>query len=390
MPQPWFAAMKVCQIYLEGLSPEKGGGVASYLHGLVSGTHKTVDYLLITSYDKEDARVASRLYEHKAEIRFIQLRNCVLDLIALARHYRMLTRYHIVQFNDFYGTRDIVRCSVLILLLRVLSPVKLVFGFRTAGTEESMYRPLSRALYNFLFRRVSENWDKLVCNSNYMAGILLKRYRIPRNMIQVIPNGVDIELYRQADTLRLAGDPAVLFVGMPYLQYIKGMDLVLKAFQFLNREIPTSYLHIVGTEECECEYKGLVRQLGVQSKVQFHGRKSRKELSRIYKGADICIFPSRVESFGNVVLEAMASGRPIVATNVGGIPEIIEHNRNGLLVEPRTESVGKALLRLSRDRDLSERIRKNNEHDAVNHSWKRASEMYMTLYEQICMPVRKG
>ncbi len=158
--EAWFTKMKVCHLYLDALSPEEGGGVATVLYGIIANTYKKIDYQLITPFKgehaSEDLRIASTLYERKAEIHVIRSRNLILDLIALARIHRMLGRCDIVQFNDFYYVGDMVRCSLLIQLLRALSPVKLLFGFYTTprAIQEYLGGALHRGLYRFLFQRL--------------------------------------------------------------------------------------------------------------------------------------------------------------------------------------------------------------------------------------------
>jgi glycosyltransferase involved in cell wall biosynthesis len=373
--------LKVCHVYFGGISPEKGGGVASYLHGLISTSCGVVDYFLLAAYDKNDLDNAAGLYDHKVRIISVRLTNPFLDIISLAKFHRIFSVCDVVHFNDFYGSRDIFRCLLLMLVLKA-SNVKLVFGFRTAGIEESINNSVLRGVYSFLFRRLSKSWDRITCASRYSADLLVGRYGFPADKISVIPNGVDVELYKDAKASSLGGNPAILCVG--HLQPAKGTDLAIRAFKFVNDEISESRLHLVGTGPYEREYREMISKLHINTKVVMHGRKSRNELSRIYKGADMCVFPTRVESFGNVVLEAMASGKPIVASNVGGVPEVMEQERNGLLVEPTVTNIGKALLRLAHDRGLCERISKNNRHDVMQHSWKRMSETYVRLYGQIC------
>jgi glycosyltransferase involved in cell wall biosynthesis len=323
------------------------------------------------------------MYDHKARILDVRLRNLFLDLFSLAEFHGLLSTCDAVHFNDFNGTLDMLRCSLLLLILKA-KHVKVVFGFRTAGIEESISRAPMRGLYNFFFRRVSKWWDLAICNSKYSANLLSMRYGIPPSKIRVIPNGVDIRLHRDAEACQLAGNPAILFVG--HLQPSKGTDLALRAFRLVNDELPESRLHVVGagTDMYEKRYRELIVELNIKTKVELHGIKSKSELAKIYKGADMCVFPSRVESFGNVVLEAMASGKPIVASNVGGIPEVMRHDRNGLLVEPTAISISRALLKLSRDHELCERMSRNNIRDAMWHNWKQMSEAYVRLYEQIC------
>jgi len=370
--------MKVCHIYLQGLSPQKGGGVATYLYGLIDHTHNQIDYSLITNYDRQDLSAARRLYRNKAHLHAIVSANRIQDALNLGRMFGILRYQDIVHCNDFSG-----RYIPLIALLRALSRTRLVFGYRTAGNEPSNF--LARAAYRYLFIQARRYWDAIVCPSKYQARSLKEDYGVHSADLTVIPNGVDLDLYKDAGSVKLEGMPSILFVG--HLEPTKGADLAIRAFQLFNERVPASRLHMVGGGRNDAKYKELARELRVEEKTRFHGRIQRERLPQIYKGADICLFPSRFEAFGNVLLEAMAAGKPIVATRIGGIPEIIKNGRNGLLVEANPHAIAAGLSELASDSELSKRIEINNSQDIRRYTWDRMAKRYVNLYEQV---VRMG
>jgi glycogen(starch) synthase len=156
----------------------------------------------------------------------------------------------------------------------------------------------------------------------------------------------------------------VLFVGR--LERRKGVDVLLKAAANLLQAFPQLEFVLVGKEtpntELSVSYRASFerrfgQRLSITSRVTFTGWVSDKDLMQHYADADICCFPSRYESFGLVLLEAMMFGRPIVTTAVGGTREIVEDGGNGLLVEPDDEvALAAALRRLIEDEALRARF----------------------------------
>lgn len=140
-------------------------------------------------------------------------------------------------------------------------------------------------------------------------------YRVNRDKISVIPNGVDLKKFCEcSEKVPLEGDPAILYLGN--LTRIKGIDVLFQAIAKLKSELPSIKLHLVGSGFVNY-FQLLVRKNGIEKSVVFHGRVSDFMVPRYYRSADICVFPSRYEPFGIVILEAMASGTPIVASNTG-------------------------------------------------------------------------
>lgn len=163
-----------------------------------------------------------------------------------------------------------------------------------------------------------------------VAGELLARdARTPP--LAVIPNGVDTTLYR-AQPPRTSGLPSVLFVGRLVAQ--KGVDVLLHAFAVLRRRLPDARLTLVGDGDQALYLRRLARYLGIMPAVEFAGWRTGEALVRAYGGADVVTVPSRYEPFGLVALEAMACARPVVASRVGGLAEIVDGGPSGVLVPP--------------------------------------------------------
>ena len=131
------------------------------------------------------------------------------------------------------------------------------------------------------------------------------------------------------------GGLKLLFVGTCYER--KGIKYLLEALSLLNEEVDT--LHIVGKYEEQdiyyIELQSIIAQHHLGNRVYFHGRISDSDLKQFYRSADVFVLPSLWEGFGFVLQEAMIVGLPIIATNVGSIPELIVDNENGILVPAR-------------------------------------------------------
>jgi glycosyltransferase involved in cell wall biosynthesis len=125
-----------------------------------------------------------------------------------------------------------------------------------------------------------------------------------------------------------------------------------------------------------------VRRLDLERQVRFAGWLDPAQVARRYREADLFTLVPRVESFGNGFLEALASGLPIVGSDVGGIPELVEHARNGMLVAPgRPRELAHAISYLAADPRLRNEISRRNRGQAEQkHSWDRVTARYLALY----------
>lgn len=186
--------------------------------------------------------------------------------------------------------------------------------------------------------------DAILANSVAESDQLRELYRAQASRIEIVPPGVDHAFFSPGPragaryALRLPSDrPIVLFAGR--IQPLKGLDVAIRALSHSAHR--DAMLVAVGGASGEGgdahlrECQRLVAQLGLTDRVEFRPPQPHHLLSSYYRAADLCIVPSRSESFGLVALEAAACGTPVVASAVGGLLTLIEDGRTGLLVEGR-------------------------------------------------------
>ena len=174
---------------------------------------------------------------------------------------------------------------------------------------------------------------------------LVRLYGADPARIEIVPQGVDAEVFTPGDrdaakrALGVAGRPTLLFAGR--IQQLKGADLAVRALALLRDQ--RSVLLVVGGPsgpggEAElARLHALVDDLGLGARVRFVPPQPHELLATYYRAADVCVVPSRSESFGLVALEAAACGTPVVASNVGGLSIVVDHGTTGFLVERRDE-----------------------------------------------------
>jgi D-inositol-3-phosphate glycosyltransferase len=200
-------------------------------------------------------------------------------------------------------------------------------------------------------RRVQAETDVIGCSDAILASCraeaaqLVELYGAAPERIEIVAPGVDHAFFSPGDqggarrALRLGDHPVLLFVGR--IQPLKGADVAVRALAELRQRHRDALLVIVGgasgpdgpTEQHHL--RQLVDELGLGSAVRFVAPQPHHLLSTYYRAADLCIVPSRSESFGLVALEAAACGTPVVAAEVGGLATLIDHGRTGYLVEGR-------------------------------------------------------
>lgn len=201
---------------------------------------------------------------------------------------------------------------------------------------------------------------------------------------EIIPNGVDIELYGSAAPLEQLRDGTlnILFIGR--LEERKGLIHLLKAYHRLRKRRVDARLLVIGAGPKLREYRRFVGLRQIRD-VEFLTRVSDARKARYLASADIFCVPSTgQESFGIVLLEAMAAGVPIVASDIHGYKNVLQRDVQGLLVEPRNHrALAAALYTLARDPELRHQMGEAGRRRAPEYSWPRVTERVVEYYHEV-------
>lgn len=173
---------------------------------------------------------------------------------------------------------------------------------------------------------------------------------------------------------------------------IYGPDLLLEAFALARQKVGDLRLTLAGSGDMNDQLKNRARELGMSEVVEFPGFIDHRMVVSLLSTHHILVMPSRMESFGVVALEASACARPVIATNVGGIPEVVRDGETGLLVPPENvPALASAIVRLATDLELSARLgRTGYEFVQQRYRWDTCLDQMCELYDRLIYDAKKN
>lgn len=200
----------------------------------------------------------------------------------------------------------------------------------------------------------------------------------------VVPNVVDLSRFRPRDSgeADVTAGPMVLVARS--LEPIYDNGTALRAFARVLEQVPRARMVIAGTGPDAARLGALAGSLGISDRVSFAGRLGRDEIAAVYRDASLLLNPSRVDNMPNSVLEALASGVPVVSTDVGGVPYIVSHDRTALLVRAGDyELMATTIVRVLTDPQLATRLATNGLVDVQRYAWPRVRETLGAVYQSL-------
>lgn len=255
-------------------------------------------------------------------------------------------------------------------------------AYRESNTAYQITRPILTPLYNKL--------DGRIFVSQAVRDFTLAQFT---GDYRVIPNGIDPERFANPRIKPIErfhdGRPTLLYVGR--LDKRKGFEHLLQAFPLVQAKFPNARLLVVGafSDQEKEPYVRYVRKHRIKS-VHFIGYVSREELPRYYRTATLFCAPSTgFESFGIVLLEAMAAGVPIVASDITGYRQVMTHDHEGKLVPPcEPEALANACVALLKNAPLRRRMAEQGRATALRYDWTQIADSVLLYYDELLLAKR--
>ncbi len=310
--------------------------------------------------------------------------------------------------RNIYPFRDILAFFRILTLIKRINPDVIhthtsKAGFigriagRTAMIKAIVHTPHGHIFYGYyggvisrifvLLERIAARFcDRVITLTDIERREYINERIAAEDRIITIPCGIYVEKFSNSGAVmrkELGIGPDVPLVGwVGRLEPVKGCEYFLKACHLMKRELPLAKYIIVGDGSQRKEMGELVCLLGLDKEVIFLG--FREDIPSIMGSIDLLVHTPLNEGLGKVLLEAMASSKPIVASEVGGIPEIITHGLNGLLVPSGDYvSIARESLRVLMDRDLAERLGRDGRKKAVAFDNRLMVEKTIKLYIEL-------
>ncbi len=248
-------------------------------------------------------------------------------------------------------------------------------------------------IFNVILPFIKKNSQYITTNSKFTLEKTCSTITFIGCNMKVIPMGMGCQLNQNGSTLLKVEkiyniQKKILFVGR--LIEWKGVKILISAYKHVKKELPNTQLIIVGDGP---DYKGLLdytNKLEIQDSVQFKGYVKDDELQIYYQTSDIFVLPSypienQTEGLGVVLLEAMTAGVPVIGSDTGGIPDIIEDGVNGLLVPPGDEKMlAEAIKKLIQNPDLAEQFRREGFKTVqMKYSWEIITDAFIKTYNEV-------
>jgi glycosyltransferase involved in cell wall biosynthesis len=195
----------------------------------------------------------------------------------------------------------------------------------------------------------------------------------------IVPNIIDLDRFFPAPSLPAQSH----LVVARNLEDIYDIPTALRAFATVLAAYPTASMTVAGSGPKLEELQGLARELGIANRVRFSGRLDNERMAELYRDASCVLNPSTADNMPNSLLEAMASGVPVVTTDVGGIPYLVEDGTSALLVPPRDPSaMAAAVLRVLAEPALAHSLRQAGIAAASHYTWLQVRPRLFDVYAE--------
>jgi len=272
-----------------------------------------------------------------------------------------------------------VPCGFLSLVFKRKYKIPYVISLR--GADVPGYSERFSFLYKILAPLIKLIWKKsgaVVSNSEGLRELALKSN--PKQPIEIICNGIDTEKFKPGEPNR---EKFIITLGGTRVTARKGIIYLIEAVHMLSQKYPNVFLRVIGEGDEKNNLEKMSRKLEIGKKAEFLGRINNEEIPPYYQEASVFVLPSLNEGMSNAMLEALASGLPIIATDTGGTEEIVKDGENGFVIKMKdSQDIADKIEILIKDENLRRKMGENSRKRAESMSWENVAKKYYNLYKK--------
>ncbi|MFH1402724.1 MAG: glycosyltransferase family 4 protein [Candidatus Altiarchaeota archaeon] len=367
-------------------SMELAKGIARKGHEVVVITNRHPEGKTEEHVDGVEIRYADEKATSKRPMGMKSLR--LLEELHRERKFDVI---HSQAFSAFYYVSTGLKKRLGIPLVTTLhgTPFSEVRSNMNQGWNNMLIPKIGFHLFNYQFRfkeMISES-DAVIAISKELAENAPSEFKIPAEKVKMVINGVDTEDFRPSESrLKKSLGEGRVILSVSVLHRQKGVQHLINAMKDILVKAPDAVLVIVGDGPYKKDLEELASKKELRERIIFKGRVPNTELIEYYNSCDVFAIPTvRVEGLPLIELEAMSCGKPVVASNIGGIPTVIEDRVNGMLANPGdAKDLAGKILEVLCDKKLSEKLGKNARKTILEkYSRERMAENTIRVYEDV-------
>ncbi len=342
------------------------GGAETMCENLTYALKAQGHEVAVVSLYGEHTPISRRMEEAGVRIRYLD-KKLGLDLSMVPKLTRILKE----EKPDVVHTHlDVIKYAVA--AARIAKVPRCVHTVHNVADKEAEGRA-QKIINGFYFRR---GWSVPVALSPEVQSSIAAFYGLRKERVPVAYNGVDLSRCLPKESYDTAESFHILHIGRFNEQKNHGM--LLRVFQKLALEDPSLRLDLIGDGELRQEMEALAESLSLKEKISFLGAQS--NVYPYLHNADLFLLPSRYEGIPMTIIEAMGTGLPIVATAVGGVPDMLKNGEDGIMVPCEEEAVVKACKALIENKAMREKLGRAARKNADRFSAQAMGKRYLEIY----------
>ncbi len=362
------------------------GGLENYARQLAGRLEQSGDHeVIVVTSNHEDHRNAIEIVDDVTVFRlptWVRVSNTPMSA-AWVWHLRRILRANRIDLVNVHTPVPFMAESAALAAGR--RPLAVTYHAGSMAKQQPLVDALVGQYEQRVLPRLLRRADAVVAVSPFVRDTFLGAMT---SDVELIAPGVDLDLFTPAPPGEEPDPPTVLFVGrIDHTSAWKGIDHLLDAFAVIHRARPDARLDLVGDGDAIDAHRQHARRLGIESGVRFWGSLTGAALVDRYRGATVVVLPSvsEAESFGMTLIEAMACGRPVIGSDIGGIPTVIAHEIDGLVTPPGDPAaLAAACLRLLDDPDLARQFGRNGRAKVrADYGWPSRVAAYEKVFQTL-------